>query len=120
MKKATLFLTLMLTLLLMGWAQQRDRLAELTVVCRNWVVTHTSVAPDGSIWMATHCNEIFRADDIHSSWHIIQEGELGGFLGETFENITAFDRNTAVIVGHMWGNFFKHTTTGGQSWVRKL
>ena len=32
MKKATLFLTLMLTLLLMGWAQQRDRLAELTVV----------------------------------------------------------------------------------------
>ena len=116
MKKTVLFLTLMLTFSQLGWAQQRDRLAELNVVCRNWAVTHTSVAPDGSIWMATMCNEIYRADDIHSPWQIIQEGELGGFLGETFENITAFDRNTAVIVGHMWGNFFKHTTTGGKSW----
>ena len=116
MKKIVLILALLLNFLQLGWAQQHDRLAELNVVCRNWVVTYTSVAPDGSIWMATRCNEIYRADDIHSPWHIIQEGELGGFFGETFENIVAFDRNTAVIVGYMWGSFFKHTTTGGQSW----
>ena len=116
MKKIVLLLASLLTFSHLGWAQQRDRLAELNVVCRNWAVTHTSVAPDGSIWMATMCNEIYRADDIHSPWHIIQEGELGGLLGETFENIVAFDRNTAVIVGNMWGRYFKHTTTGGQSW----
>ena len=100
----------------MGWSQQRDRLAELNVVCRNEAVTHTSVAPDGTLWMATGCGEIYRANDIHSPWQILQEGELGGFLEERFENIVAFDRNTAVIVGNMWGGYFKRTTTGGQSW----
>ena len=113
MKKRVLFLTLMLALLRVGWAQQRDRLVELNVVCSNWIVTHTTVAPDGSIWMATRCGEIYCADDIHSTWHIIQEGELGGFNG--FENIAAFDRNTAFIVGNMW-SYFLRTTTGGQLW----
>ena len=97
-------------------AQQRDRLGELDVVCRNEIVTHTSVAPDGTLWMATLCGEIYRADDIHSPWRILKEGSLGGDQGETFENIVAFDLNTAVIVGYMWRNCFKRTTTGGQSW----
>ena len=116
MKKTVVFLTLLLTLLQIGWAQQRDRLGELNVVCRNWIVTHTSVAPDGSLWMATECGEIYRADDIHSPWHILKEGKLLGDQGETFENIVAFDRNTAVIVGYMWGDYFKRTTTGGRLW----
>lgn len=116
MKKTVVFLTLLLTLLQIGWAQQRDRLGELNVVCRNWIVTHTSVAPDGSLWMATECGEIYRADDIHSPWHILKEGKLLGDQGETFENIVAFDRNTAVIVGNMWGDYFKRTTTGGRLW----
>ncbi|MBO4382154.1 MAG: hypothetical protein J5799_04345 [Bacteroidales bacterium] len=115
MKKTALFLMFMLTLLQMGWAQHRDRLAELNVVCRNEIVTHTSVAPDGSLWMATMCGEIYRADGILSPWQILQEGELGGFRGESFENIAAFDRNTAVFVGNMW-SYIKRTTTGGQSW----
>ena len=86
------------------------------MACRNEFVTYTSVAPDGSLWMATHCGEIYRADDIHSPWQILKEGSLGGDMGETFENIVAFDGNTAVIVGNMWGNYFKRTTTGGRSW----
>ena len=72
-------------------AQQRDRLGELDVVCRNEIVTHTSVAPDGTLWMATECGEIYRADDIHSPWRILKEGSLGGDQGETFENIVAFE-----------------------------
>ena len=99
-------------------AQQRDRRAELDVICRNEMVTYTSVAPDGTIWMVTHCGEIYRADDIHSPWHILQEGELGGIQGEDFENVAAFDRNTAVIVGNMWGGYFKRTTTGGRLWKK--
>lgn len=97
-------------------AQQRDRLGELDVVCRNEIVTHTSVAPDGTLWMATECGEIYRADDIHSPWRILKEGSLGGDQGETFENIVAYDRNTAVIVGNMWRGYFRRTTSGGQSW----
>ena len=113
MKKTALFLMFVLTLSQMGWAQQRDRLAELNVVCRNEIVTHTSVAPDGTLWMATMCGEIYRADDIHSPWQILQEGEL--LSDDNFENIAAFDRNTAVIVGNMW-SYIKRTSTGGQSW----
>ena len=92
---------------------QRDRLAELNVVCRNEIVTHTSVAPDGTLWMATMCGEIYRADDIHSPWQILQEGEL--LSDDNFENIAAFDRNTAVIVGNMW-SYIKRTSTGGKLW----
>ncbi|MCR5551063.1 MAG: hypothetical protein K6F40_09025, partial [Bacteroidales bacterium] len=87
-------------------AQERDRLGELNVVCRNERVTHTSVAPDGTLWMATECGEIYHAADIHSPWRILKEGSLGGDQGETFENIVAFDRNTAVIVGNMWRGYF--------------
>ena len=99
-------------------AQERDRLTELPVECLNPAVTYTSVAPDGSLWMVTHCDEIFRADDIHSPWKILQEGELGSrsWDGENYENIIAFDRNTAVIVGYMWGEYFKRTTTKGLLW----
>ncbi len=96
-------------------AQQRDRLAELNVVCRNAVVTYTSVAPDGTLWMATMCGEIYRADDIHSPWKILKEGEL--LSDEEFENIAAFDRNTAVIVGNMW-SYIRRTSTGGKLWNR--
>ena len=92
---------------------QRDRLAELNVVCRNEIVTHTSVTPDGTLWMATMCGEIYRADDIHSPWQILQEGEL--LSDDNFENIAAFDRNTAVIVGNMW-SYIKRTSTGGKLW----
>ena len=116
MKRAVIFLTLMTGLLPAGWTQQRDRLAELNPVCRNWAVTHTSVAPDGSLWMATQCGEIYRAEGIHSSWEIIRKGELSGFSDETFENIVALDRKTALIVGHMWDDYFKCTTTGGRLW----
>jgi uncharacterized protein YycO len=45
MKKAVLFLALMTTLFQMGWAQQRDRLAELNVICRNGAVADTSLHP---------------------------------------------------------------------------
>ena len=115
MKKIVLLLTIF-QLTICVQAQQRDRLAELNVVCRNEFVTYPSVAPDGSLWMATMCGEIYRANDIHSPWQILKEGSLGGDMGETFENIVAFDGNTAVIVGNMWGNYFKRTTTGGRSW----
>lgn len=113
-QNSLLFIIFLLTVSVQ--AQQRDRLGELDVVCRNEIVTHTSVAPDGTLWMATECGEIYRADDIHSPWRILKEGSLGGDQGETFENIVAFDRNTAVIVGNMWRKYFKRTTTGGQSW----
>jgi len=113
-KTLLIFLTLLLSVAVQ--AQQRDRLAELDVVCRNAFVTYPSVAPDGTLWMATHCGEIFRADDIHSPWLTLKEGKLGGDIYETFENIAAFDRNTAVIAGYMWGDYFKRTTTGGQVW----
>lgn len=96
-------------------AQQRDRLAELPVVCRNEWVTHTSVAPDGSLWMVTECGEIYRADDIRSPWHTLEVGELGS-CGRTYENVVAFDRNTAVVVGNIWGYGFKRTSTGGRLW----
>ncbi len=115
MKKSALTL-LVLLLAVVTQAQQRDRLGELDVVCRNEWVTYTSVAPDGTLWMTTNCGEIYRADDIHSPWRILKEGTLGGDLDETFENIVAFDRNTAVIVGNMWRGYFKRTTTGGKSW----
>ena len=115
MKKIVLLL-IIFQLAINVQAQQRDRLAELNVACRNEFVTYTSVAPDGSLWMATMCGEIYRADNIHSPWQILKEGSLGGDMGETFENIVAFDGNTAVIVGNMWGNYFKRTTTGGRSW----
>ena len=97
-------------------AQPRDRLAELNPMTRNPFVTYTSVAPDGSLWMATMSNEIFHAENIHSPWHTLKEGVEGGFHSERFENIVAFDRNTAVIVGHMWGEYFKRTTTKGLLW----
>ena len=113
-KTALILITFLLTISVQ--AQQRDRLGELDVVCRNEIVTHTSIALDGTLWMATECGEIYRANDIHSPWRILKEGTLGGDQGETFENIVAFDRNTAVIVGNMWRKFFKRTTTGGQSW----
>ncbi|MBO7493286.1 MAG: hypothetical protein J6T87_03995 [Bacteroidales bacterium] len=116
MKKKTLLVLITLLLAVSVQAQQRDRLGELDVVCRNEWVTHISVAPDGTLWMATECGEIYRADDIHSPWRILKKGSLGGDQGETFENIVAFDRNTAVIVGNMWRGYFKRTTTGGQSW----
>lgn len=115
MKKALLVLITFL-LAVSVQAQQRDRLGELDVVCRNERVTYTSVAPDGTLWMTTNCGEIYHAADIHSPWRILKEGSLGGDQGETFENIVAFDRNTAVIVGNMWRGYFKRTTTGGQSW----
>ena len=114
--KKTLLVLITLLLAVSVQAQQRDRLGELDVVCRNEWVTHTSVAPDGTLWMATECGEIYRAADIHSPWRILKEGSLGGDQGETFENIVAFDRYTAVIVGNMWPSYFKRTTTGGQSW----
>ena len=114
--KKTALLVLTLLLIIAAQAQQRDRLAELNVLCLNAFVTYTSVAPDGTLWMATHCGEIYRADDIHSPWRTLKEGELGGDINETFENIAAFDHNTAVIAGYMWGNYFKRTTTGGQVW----
>lgn len=115
LKKPT-FILLIFLLVSAVQAQQRDRLGELDVVCRNEWVTHTSVAPDGTLWMATECGEIYRAADIHSPWRILKEGSLGGDQGETFENIVAYDRNTAVIVGNMWRGYFRRTTTGGQSW----
>ena len=115
MKKLTIIIIILL-LANAAEAQERDRLSELDVVCRNEFVTYTSVAPDGSLWMATHCGEIYRADNIHSPWHILKEGELGGNRDETFENIVAFDHDTAVIVGNMWGNYFKRTTSGGKTW----
>ena len=44
MRKTVLLLTLLAAFLQMGWAQQRDRLAEPDVVC----TTHASVTPDDS------------------------------------------------------------------------
>ena len=100
-------------------AQQRDRLAELNVACLNEFVTYTSVAPDGSLWMATDCGEIFRADDIHSPWITLKKESNGrDEIDETFENIVAFDRNTAIIVGNMWGGYFKRTTNRGKTWSK--
>ena len=83
-QNSLLFIIFLLTVSVQ--AQQRNRLGELDVVCRNEIVTHTSVAPDGTLWMATECGEIYRADDIHSPWRILKEGSLGGDQGETFEN----------------------------------
>lgn len=114
-KYSLLILSLLLAATMQVQAQQRDRLAELNVVCRNAIVTYTSVAPDGTLWMATMCGEIYRADDIHSPWKILKEGEL--LSDEEFENIAAFDRNTAVIVGNMW-SYIRRTSTGGKLWNR--
>ncbi len=111
-KKTILIIALLLATV--AQAQQRDRLAELEVVCRNEAVTYTSVAPDGTLWMATLCGEIFRADNIHSPWRTLQKGELFRSPIDSYEDIIAFDSNTAVIVGN--GDFIKRTTDGGRSW----
>lgn len=66
MKRPFLLALALLLLATAARGQQRDRLAELEVLCRNEAVTYTSVAPDGTLWMATNCGEIFRADNIHS------------------------------------------------------
>ena len=119
--KPLTFILLLLTLLLptTADAQQRDRLAELNVACLNEFLTYTSVAPDGSLWMATMCGEIFRADDIHSPWITLKKESHGrDEIDETFENIVAFDRNTAIIVGNMWGDYFKRTTNRGKTWSK--
>ncbi len=97
-------------------AQQRDRLAELNMECRNWAVTHTSVAPDGSLWMVcSYSEEIFWANDIHSAWKTLAKAEEGPSLNN-HENITAFDRKTAVITGNMWPKDIKRTSSRGQMW----
>ena len=116
MKRIILLATLLLTSSLQ--AQQRDRLAELNPACRNEAVTHTSVAPDGSLWMVSQCGEIFRADNIHSPWRTLEKGSLGS-LGKNYNNIIAFDYNTAVILGNIWADGFKdikRTSTGGLMW----
>lgn len=115
MKKTIPLIIIILTALIPLQAQQRDRRAELNMECRNWAVTHTSVAPDGSLWMVTECSEIFHANNIHSSWHIIKEGQLGS-SGEEYENVTAFDRNTVVLSGLIWDGDIKRTSTGGRLW----
>ncbi len=97
-------------------AQQRDRLAELNMECRNWAVTHTSVAPDGSLWMVcSYSEEIFWANDIHSTWKTISKAKEWSSLNN-HENITAFDRKTAVITGNMWPKDIKRTSSRGQMW----
>lgn len=119
MKKTTLLIIALAVVSGALQAQKRDRLAELPIECINPYVTHTSVAPDGSLWMVSSCGEIFHADNIHSPWRTLQDGHLGSsFDNEEFENIVAFDRNTAVIVGNMWGEYFKRSATGGRSWKK--
>ena len=112
MKKSILIIALLLATV--ARAQQRDRLAELEVACRNEAVTYTSVAPDGTLWMATLCGEIFRADNIHSPWRTLQKGDPFRSSIDSYEDIIAFDSNTAVIVGY--GDFIKRTTDGGRTW----
>ena len=113
MKKSILIIAIMLAGVQMQ-AQQRDRLAELEVACRNEAVTYTSVAPDGTLWMATLCGEIFRAGNIHSPWRTLQKGDPFRSSIDSYEDIIAFDSNTAVIVGY--GDFIKRTTDGGRTW----
>lgn len=115
MKKTTLLIIALAVVSGALQAQKRDRLAELPIECINPYVTHTSVAPDGSLWMVTECSEIFHANNIHSSWHIIKEGQLGS-SGEEYENVTAFDRNTVVLSGLIWDGDIKRTSTGGRLW----
>ena len=118
--KRSINIVLLLCLSLAGtiMAQERDRRAVLDVKCVNPYVTHTSVAPDGSIWMATMCGEVFIADNIGSTWRTLREGELGS-SGRDYENITAFNRQTAVVSGNIWDGGFKdimRTATGGLFW----
>lgn len=114
MKRPFLLALALLLLATVAQAQQRDRLAELEVACRNEAVTYTSVTPDGTLWMATHCGEIFRAGNIHSPWRTLQKGELFRSSIDSYEDIIAFDSNTAIIVGN--GDFIKRTTDGRRTW----
>lgn len=102
-------------------AQERDRRAELHMECHNPHIIHISVAPDGSLWMVSSlCGEIFQADNIHSTWRTVEKGESLS-VGKGYENITAFNHNTAVISGNIWAGGFKdikRTSTGGLMWEK--
>jgi hypothetical protein len=114
MKKIILLVSLLLAFNVQ--AQERDRRAELHMECRNPYVTHTAVAPDGSLWMVcSYSEEIFFANDVHSSWRTLTEAK-GGASNTYNENITAFDRNTAVIAGNMWPGDIKRTSSCGLMW----
>lgn len=94
-------------------AQQRDRRADLYVQCYR----KATVAPDGSIWLATKCGCIYRANNMSSPWRTMRKPkEDSWFHDESYENIVAFDRNTAVGIGNLHGNYLMRTSTAGIWW----
>lgn len=111
MKKSILIIALLLATV--AQAQQRDRRVELNIAC----LRKGHVAPDGSIWIATRCGCVYRANSIGSTWRTMRKPEEGNwFYDESYENVVAFNRNTAVGFGNMHGNYMMRTSTGGIWW----
>lgn len=93
--------------------QERDRRAELEVEC----LRKGTLGPDGSIWVATKCGCIYRANSIATTWRTLRKQKELWSSHETYENIVAFDRRTAVGFGNMRGkSYMMRTSTGGIWW----
>ena len=114
MKKIVLLLTIMGTLMQVGWAQQRDRRADLKIQCGY----HIDVSSTGQLWIADRCGHIWVADSIGATWRTaLRPADKDFIAGMTFERVAAFGFQTAVAAGYLQpGGFVYRTTDGGYHW----
>ena len=114
MKQIFLFLTLIIVLLQMGWAQQRDRRADLKVACGY----HIDISSTGRLWLADRCGHIWTADSIGATWRTaFCPADEDYYSGKTFERVAAFGSQTAVAAGYLQpGGFVYRTEDGGHHW----
>ena len=114
MKKIVLLLTIVGALMQVGWAQQRDRRADLKIQCGY----HIDVSSTGQLWIADRCGHIWVADSISATWRTALLPDDEEFLsGVTFERVAAFGSQTAVAAGFLQpGGFVYRTTDGGYHW----
>lgn len=114
MKKIVLLLTMVVTLMQMGMAQQRDRRADLKVQCGY----HIDVSSAGQLWLVDRCGHIWVADSIDATWRTAwHSADNDLVIGKTFERVAAFGSQTAVAAGYLQpGGFVYRTADGGHHW----
>ena len=109
MKKIVLLLTIMGTLMQVGWAQQRDRRTDLEIPCG----FHIDVSSTGQLWIADRCGHIWVADSIGATWRTALLPDDEEFLSSPekmkFKELDAsFDKNKdTIIIIHGWLNDYK-------------
>ena len=98
----------------------RDYRAVLNIRGR---VTKMSVSPDGKICMPTYLGNVYYTAGIDSNWH---QGDIEGLqpyrdgdyctsLRPWLDRVTFFNADTALLTGHLEGNYYR-TTDGGRTW----